>query len=41
MKIDVLTLFPDMFGPMTLSLMGSAQEKASLNFKRMISVSLR
>jgi len=41
MKIDVLTLFPNMFGPMNQSLMGSAQERASLNLKRMIFASLR
>lgn len=33
MKIDVLTLFPDMFGPMHQSLMGSAQEKGIIEFK--------
>lgn len=33
MKIDVLTLFPNMFGPMNQSLMGSAQEKGIIEFK--------
>ncbi|MGO4927365.1 tRNA (guanosine(37)-N1)-methyltransferase TrmD [Fundicoccus sp. Sow4_F4] len=33
MKIDVLTLFPEMFGPMSQSLMGSAQEKGIIEFK--------
>ena len=32
MKIDVLTLFPEMFEPMNHSMMGQAQEKGILNF---------
>lgn len=32
MKIDVLTLFPEMFGPMTQSLMGQAQANRVIEF---------
>lgn len=32
MKIDVLTLFPEMFAPMQASIMGQAQEKGILDF---------
>ena len=33
MKIDVLTLFPEMFAPMNYSMMGQAQERGLLEFR--------
>ncbi len=32
MKIDVLTLFPDMFAPMTQSMIGKALDKGTVEF---------
>ena len=32
MKIDILTLFPEMFEPLKTSLLGKAQDKGAISF---------
>ena len=41
MKIDILTLFPDMFAPLEHSIVGKAQEKVSWKLTIIISVRMQ
>ena len=41
MKIDILTLFPDMFAPLEHSIVGKAKDKGLLESTITISVKMR
>ena len=41
MKIDILTLFPEMFSPLEHSIVGKARERDSLRSTTIISVKMR